>query len=223
MASTTRRRVRFAGLSPDERRGERRRLLLDTAFDLLASEGWSGTSVRAICAANDLNPRYFYESFANLDALVIAVYDRLIDELRTALVAALDGAAPDLPAQVGAAVDAVVGFVVDDRRRARVLYVEPLGNEAVNRRRVSAGHELMSFLLHDAHRRRRGSPEGDPISATSAAALIGGLSEILTAWLDGHIATDRDTLVEDVTVLFVALLEAASRIASTRRPDAAHG
>ena len=172
--------------------------------------------MRAICAANDLNPRYFYENFENLDALLIAVYDRLLDELRTTLVTALDQAQPDLRAQIDAAVDAVVGFVVDDRRRARVLYVEPLGNEAVNRRRVSAGYELMSFLLHDANTRRRGSPSGDPIGAIAAAALIGGVSEILTAWIDGHIETDRPSLVRDVTTLFVALLTAAGDIATSR-------
>src|SRR6188472_2856392 len=106
MASTTgaRRPVRFAGMSPDQRRAERRRLLLDTAFDLLASEGWGGTSVRAICAANDLNPRYFYENFENLDALVVAVYDRLLDELRHTLVGALDAAPPDLPSPGAGAV-----------------------------------------------------------------------------------------------------------------------
>jgi len=216
MATTSAPR-RFSGLAPDERRARRRELLLDTAFDLLASEGWSGTSVRAICAANDLNPRYFYESFDNLDALVVAVYDRLLDELRDHLVHALDEAPPDLPSQIGAAVEAVVSFVLDDRRRARVLYVEPLGNEAVNRRRVSAGYELMTFLLQDARARRRAGAHLDPIGATTAAALIGGLSEILTAWLDGHIPTDRDALVGDVTALFVALVETAGHIAAARR------
>jgi AcrR family transcriptional regulator len=208
-------------LTPDERRAERRRLLLDTAFDLLASHGWSGTSVRAICAANDLNPRYFYENFEILDALLVAVYDGLIDDLRTTLVAALDAAGPDLPAQVGAAVEAVVGFVVDDRRRARVLYVEPLGNEAVNRRRIDAGYELMSFLLADAHTRRPDRPSGDPIGATSAAALIGGMSEVMTAWIEGHIDADREVLVADVTALFVALLAAATDIATARAARAA--
>jgi AcrR family transcriptional regulator len=216
---TTSARRRFSGLAPDERRAQRRQLLLDTTFDLLASEGWSGTSVRAICAANDLNPRYFYESFENLDALVIAVYDRLLDELRDELVGALDAAAPDLASQIGAAVETVVSFVVDDRRRARVLYVEPLGNEAVNRRRVDAGYELMSFLVQDARSRRPAGGQPDPIGATTAAALIGGLSEILTAWLDGHITTDRDALVGDVTALFVALVETAGHIAAGRRSD----
>ena len=216
MATTSARR-RFSGLAPDQRRAQRRQLLLATGFDLLASEGWSGTSVRAICAANDLNPRYFYESFDNLDALVIAVYDRLLDELRDQLVHALDVAPPDVPSQIGAAVEAVVSFVLDDRRRARVLYVEPLGNEAVNRRRVNAGYELMSFLLQDARARRPVGSNPDPIGATTAAALIGGLSEILTAWLDGHIPTDRDALVADVTALFVALVETAGHLAAARR------
>jgi hypothetical protein len=59
-------------------------------------------------------------------------------------------------------------------------------------------------------------PDGDPIGATSAAALIGGLSEIVTAWMYGHIRADRETLVGDVTTLFVALLDAASAIAVRR-------
>jgi AcrR family transcriptional regulator len=215
VTTDARRGARFAGLSPDQRRAQRRQLLLDTAFELLASEGWAGTSVRAICAANDLNPRYFYESFENLDALVVAVYDGLLGELRTELVRALDEAAPDVRSQVGAAVAAVVGFVVDDGRRARVLFVEPLGNEAVNRRRVRAGYELMSFLNQDATSRGRG-PQGDPIGATTSAALIGGLSEILTAWLAGQIATDRAGLVDDVSALFGAVVQAAGRIAASR-------
>ena len=130
----------------------RRRLLLDAAFDLLGTEGWSGTTVRAVCDAAQLNPRYFYESFDDLDSLVVAVYDRTLDELRTALVAALDTAPPDMPSQMRAAVEATVRFVDDDRRRGRVLYVEALGSEALNRRRIAAGHDLT--VVH-RHRRRR--------------------------------------------------------------------
>ena len=59
---------------------------------------------------------------------------------------ALDAAPPDLPSQIGAAVETAVGFVDDDRRRARVLYVEALGNEALNRRRISAGYDITSFI-----------------------------------------------------------------------------
>ena len=71
---------RWTGIPAEERRAERRRLLIDTAFDLLGTEGTAGTTVRAVCQAAQLNPRYFYESFEDLDALIVAVYDRLVAE-----------------------------------------------------------------------------------------------------------------------------------------------
>ena len=72
-----RRRGRWVGLSADDRRATRRRLLIDAAFALLGTEGWSGTTVRAVCEAAQLNARYFYESFDDLDSLVVAVYDQV--------------------------------------------------------------------------------------------------------------------------------------------------
>ena len=102
----------------------------------------------------------------------------------------MDEAPPDLPAQIGAAVATTVGFVDDDRRRARVLYVEALGNEALNRRRISAGHDITSFIETDAVERRGPPPEGERIGALTSAVLVGGISEVLTAWLDGRLDVD---------------------------------
>jgi len=103
---------------------------MDTAFDLLGTEGWSGTSVRAVCQGAKLNPRYFYESFDDLGALVVAVYDRVVEELAAVVLGALGSAAPDPASQLRAVLEGTVGFIDDDRRRARILYVEALGNEA---------------------------------------------------------------------------------------------
>ena len=75
--------------------------------------------MRAVCQAARLNPRYFYESFADLDALVVAVYDRLIAELRAEVTAAVDAAGADPVAQTRAAVETTVLYVDEDRRRAR--------------------------------------------------------------------------------------------------------
>ncbi|MCP9969857.1 hypothetical protein LUW76_31825 [Actinomadura madurae] len=36
-----------------------------------------GTSLRAVCARAGLSPRYFYESYADLDALLADVHDRI--------------------------------------------------------------------------------------------------------------------------------------------------
>ena len=54
--------------------------LVETALDCLHVDGLAGISVRAICARARLTPRYFYESFADLDELLVATVDSVTDE-----------------------------------------------------------------------------------------------------------------------------------------------
>ena len=208
-------------MSAADRRAERRTLLVDAAFELLGTEGWPGTTVRAVCQAARLNPRYFYESFDDLDALVVAVYDRLVGELGAEVMAAVQEAGDDTRAQTRAAVDRIVRFVDEDRRRARVLDVEALGNEALNRRRVETGHTLVAAVEQYSVERHGPPRPGEQIGRIGAAILVGGTSELVVAWLDGRIDVDRDQLVDDATALFLAIGEAAAAVASQRsRGDA---
>ena len=209
--------TRWAGVPADERAASRRTLLLDAAFELLGTEGWSGTTVRAVCAAANLNPRYFYESFDDLDALVVAVYDRLVDELRAAIAEAAAAAGSDPRSLVRATVETTTRFVDEDRRRARILYVEALGNEALNRRRLETGFAIAGYVQDEAAARHGPPPHGEQIGAVAAAVLVGGFSELLVAWLDGRIAVSREQLVDDATELFVGLGDTAARIAASRR------
>lgn len=206
-------RTRWAGVPAEDRRSERRTLLLDAAFELLGTEGWSATTVRSVCHAAGLNYRYFYESFADLDELVVALYDRLVAELGDEVGAAIAEAGPAPRARLRAAIECIVGFVADDARRARVLYVEALGSEALNRRRIETGHAVVALV------EEQGSPPGerrDRIARVGAAILVGGLSELIVAWLDGRIDVDQQQLVDDATALFVGLGETAARIAANR-------
>lgn len=214
--SPARRPSRWAGLSAEDRRSGRRDLLIDVTYELLGTEGWSGTTVRAVCQAARLNPRYFYESFEDLDQLVIAVYDRVIAELGAAVLAALDGAGPDARAQSRAAVETIVRFVDEDRRRARVLYIEALGNEALNRRRIETGHEVVSVVELVATERHGPLPTGEHIGRVGASILVGGIGELIVAWLEGRVQCTREQLVDDATEVFIAVGEAVAKIAASR-------
>jgi AcrR family transcriptional regulator len=185
---------------------------MDTAFELLGTAGWAGTSVRAVCQGAKLNPRYFYESFPDLDALVVAVYDRVIGEMTTVVLDAID-TAPEVPAeQLRAIVSATVAFVDDDRRRARILYVEALGNEALNRRRIDTGHEIVAFVQAFGRARRAVPPDDDHLGAVAASILVGGFSEVLVAWIEGRLDLTRTQVIDDATTLFLALAEAAAPV-----------
>ena len=209
-------RTSWAGIPAEDRRAARRARLLDTTFDLLGTDGWSATTVRGVCQAAQLNPRYFYESFADLDALFVAVYERTVEQLATAMATAVEAAGPDPAVQTRQAIDATVRFVDQDRRRGRVLYVEALGNEALNRRRQEAGFALIDVIARDSAQRHGGLAPGEAIGRIGAAILVGGFSELLASWLQGRIDVTPDQLVDDATALFLALGETAAAIATRR-------
>ncbi|GAB3695528.1 TetR/AcrR family transcriptional regulator [Saccharopolyspora tripterygii] len=185
----------------------RRALLLDATLELLGTEGWSGTSVRAICHAARLNPRYFYESFTDLDELVIALYDQLIADLREQVTEAVENAGERSPLR--ALVETTVEFIDADHRRGRVLYVEALGNEKLNRRRVETG-----FIIAGHVQAARGDGTDDQLSMITASILVGGFSELLLAWLNGIITISKPELVDAATQLFAAMTSTAEAMTS---------
>jgi AcrR family transcriptional regulator len=211
-------RSSWAGIPAEDRRADRRRALVAAGFDLLSSDGWSGLTVRAVCGRARLNPRYFYESFPDVDALAVAVYERVLGELGDAVAAAQAAAPRRARAQLAATIGATVRFVDDDRRRGRVLYVEALGSEALNRRRIAAGHELVESLGRaDAWGAGADGGRASEAARLGAAVLVGGFTELLVAWLDGRVALTREELVEDATTVLAGLGEAAARVVERRK------
>jgi AcrR family transcriptional regulator len=209
------RRASWAGVPLAERRAERRAALVAAGFELLGGEGWSGLTVRGVCARARLNPRYFYESFEDLDGLAVAVYDQVLAEPGAAIRQAQAAASRSARAQLAATVDSTVGFIDDDRRRGRVLYVEALGSEALNRRRLEAGHELVELLGREAASGSDGEAAAQA-ARLGAAVLVGGFTELLVAWLDGRIRVAREVLVEDATTLLLRLADASATVVESR-------
>jgi hypothetical protein len=60
----------------------------------------------------------------------------------------------------------------------------------------------------------KGDP--DPIGDVAAALLVGGIAELIIAWLDGRLHVTRERLVADVVELFVITGEGAVAIARRR-------
>ncbi|MCO1653761.1 TetR/AcrR family transcriptional regulator [Pseudonocardia humida] len=205
----TNRPARWAGVPAADRVAERRALLLDAGLELLGTLGLAGTTVRGVCAAARLNARYFYESFPDIDALVVAVFDRVVEELREAGDAAVRAAGTDPVARVRALVATTAEFVDTDRRRARVLYVEGRAHEQLLHRRLESGSLIAGLIATET-----GGEEPGVAHRVVAAFLVGGFSELLMRWLDGEIPVERDRLVRDTTELFLALGRAGARLAN---------
>jgi AcrR family transcriptional regulator len=214
---------RYGGASAVERRAARRERLVDAGRELLGTEGWPGTTVRGVCHVAALNPRYYYESFADLDALLLAVFDRGLGQATDRILTAYAGAPDEAHAKAHAAIGAFVDFVVEDPRWARIAFVEALGNEALARRRLDTLHAMWQLVAARAREFYGVEGDADPIGDVAAALLVGGIAELVIAWLDGRLHVTRERLVEDVVDLFVITGEGAVAIARRRAKRARGG
>ncbi len=186
--------------------------MLDAAHDLLGSDGWPATTVRAVCRHAGLTPRYFYESFPSLDSLLVAVFDDVVSDLVEVVLEAVRAAPDNAHAKARAAIGGFVRHVMRDPRRARIVFSEALGSEALARRRSETLH-LFAEMIAEQGRAFYGLRGNERLADTTAYMLAGGLAELLLAWHDGTINSTPEQLIKDCTELFVATGEAAVRMA----------
>lgn len=208
----------FLGESAESRVQSRRAQLVDTGFELLAAEGWKNVSIHQLCLEAGLNKRYFYESFADLDELGGAVIDHLAQQLidigQAAVQAGLQQGL-DTGGLAQAALQACVGWLVEDPRRARVLFSAGGDNAHAQSRRQEVIRKLaetLSLFSLDYHK----AEEPHAIARVGSALLIGGSIEIIIGWLDGQLDVTLDELIEDIASFWVAVGNSAIELTKKR-------
>ncbi len=197
--------TRWAGVPLTDRRIERRALLIGAAFELFGDEGESAVSVRSVCRQSSLNSRYFYESFADTDELLGAVYDQVAEGLNAAVEAAITAITATDGTDIErsrAGIRAVLGFSSADPRRGRVLFTEARANPVLAARREIAQDLLRQMVLSE---RAQAHPGEKPVATAVAAAMYtGAMAELAQQWLAGNLGEDLDAVVEHAVRLILA-------------------
>jgi AcrR family transcriptional regulator len=207
----------YGGVRGEQRRVARREALLAAGLELLGTDGWQATSVRAVCARSQLSSRYFYESFTDLDALLLAVFDQVAEETAASVLKGVaEASGGDARAHARGAIAAFVQLITEDPRKARVLFVEARGSEALERRRFEALHSLAALVAAQGRGFYGADAGADRITDVAAFMLVGGLTETFMAWLDGTLKATAEQLIDDCADLFVATGEGAVAIARAR-------
>jgi len=115
---------RYAGASAAERQVQRRERLVDAAFDVFGREGYRAATMRLICAQARLTDRYFYENFATIDDVFMAVHKRLSVEVASRIMAQALVQPDDPVAQTRAGLRAFFEYIKEDPRRAQILLID---------------------------------------------------------------------------------------------------
>jgi AcrR family transcriptional regulator len=194
----------YGGVSAEDRRSGRREKLVEAGLELLGREGWQGTTVRAVCAEAGLTERYFYESFAGREELLLAVFDRVAAEAAEGVVAAVAAAPHATKAKSRAAIEAFVTMLTDDPRRGRAMLVESMNTAALRERREAAVRQFAGLIREQGREFYAGKPVDDVDAELTSLALVGALGELLVAWIEGRLDVPRERLVEHCVGLFVA-------------------
>lgn len=207
MENTTR---SYAGVAADERRATRRAALIEAALDLFAEDGPQAVSKRAVCARARLNDRYFYEHFADSDALVEEIVRELTAGGIQAVNAATGQAAPDLRAQIRATAEAALDFLTADPRRGTLL----LGShtsEVLQRARLTSTRAISDALSVTIT--ELGASTADRLDTDLAVfALVSGVMELVAGWLRGDFDTGREHLADLIAGLLLSAADISSAL-----------
>lgn len=203
----------YKGATPVQRIEHRRTQLVDAAVDVFGTVGYGAATVDHICARAGLSKRYFYESFTDSEALLLACYERCADEIHRAMVDAVVEAADTLDAQLRAALTGYFGAIDADQRRARITLLEILGVSPAVDAAYAAQTERFAHSVE--------ALAGDSFKSSAltkaqlhiiAQGIIGAITTIATQWLLDHRRRPRAQLIDAAHVLVLAVLE--------RLPDA---
>lgn len=181
----------WAGTTLTDRKAARREQLMDSGLELLGGSGSSAVTVRAVCRTARLTERYFYENFADREALVLAVYDRVAEQAQRALVDAVRTAGSGARERAEAAVHAFVGLIVDDPRKGRVLLLAPLTDPPLSRRGVELIPAFAGLIAEQL------PPKADDTDREmTASALVGALTNLFVSYLGGNLDVTRERFTD---------------------------
>lgn len=195
----------YGGISAAERQSQRRERLIEAAFDIFGREGYRNTTMRLICAQARLTERYFYEHFANVDEVFLAVHKRTSAEVGAAIMARVMSAPDDPVEQTRAGLTAFFEFIKADPRRAQILLLDAVTTGLTNPRNLNAKVSQYADLLR--HRFRTRYP--DLTVPLDVDLIVGGFVGMVihtaSVWTERQFDTPVETLVDHTAYAWVGL------------------
>ena len=202
MTATTSARKRYRGSDVEERRAERRRLLIAAATEVYGRNGYRHSGVKQVCDAAGLTQRYFYESFNHSDELLIASYEQVAQRVRELNMAAAEAAGSDPLDRSRAMLQAYFQFLKDEPNLARLMLIDIRGispevDRAIERALHASSEDITRALAQP----------GQHFDEMLQAGILGGVIHIALYWMESGYVQPVEVVTETAMKLGVSLLE----------------
>ena len=190
----------YRGASPEQRQAERRTQLIKSAIRVYGEKGYRLATVKAVCEAAGLTERYFYESFANSEELLVASFQVVSNNLYTRVVEAARTAPPKRVDQIHAMLFTYFSTLRQEPVSARMFLLEIRGvsravDEAFEASLLDMGERVAQVV----------APTGTPPDPWLMAGVLGGIMQIATRWISQGYAPSVEHIVAMALQLTVPL------------------
>jgi AcrR family transcriptional regulator len=208
----------YGGEIPAERVARRRQQFLDAGLQIFGTTGYRTATVRMLCKQAELTDRYFYESFGNMEDLLVAVYLQQFEQLQQAVTAQLMAKANvhDVMVPVRAGLS-ILYDMAEQPCVARVCWLEVLGiSQRVDATYVRTFSGFAELVVSFARQRFPKWHIADDEARMLGLALIGAVSQMVTHWVLGNYRESKQTLMSASARVFEGVLMSIERGAGDR-------
>lgn len=198
----------YGGVSPEQRRAERRARLLQAGLALFTSTGFAATKITELCTEAGVSTRNFYEEFDSKEDLLRELHDLInttaFNEVRAALTA-LETA--DVRTRITTLLDVFVGTVTADPRAPRLNYVEAVGvNAEIEQQHVRWVNTWAEFIESEALRAAAAGVAPQRSYRLTAIALVGAITGLLREWQAHQPPLAVDEIAAEIRELMLAAI-----------------
>jgi AcrR family transcriptional regulator len=167
--------------------------LVDTGIALLG-DGEAPLTVRAVCRTSGVTERYFYETFADREDFVRRVYAEAGNRVQHVLIGAVSQARPSQVAD--AAIDAFVTMLTTSPAVVRVLLLTPFTEPSLGSQGISLAPTFVSLV-----QAQMTGIEDENQRYLIALGVVGALTTLFMAYLNGTVAMPREQFVRHCVLL----------------------
>jgi len=209
----------YGGLGGEERRAQRRLRLIEAAIRVYGEAGYRNATVKAVCEAADLTERYFYESFANSEALLLAAYTHITDELHAEMEAVGSDFGDDAEGRIVAVLTLYFTRLRENPRSARVFLLKIAGiSPAVDVMKMKAVKRMSEVLLPaSGDQFRVGKKTSLSLLPTG---MIGAVISIALRWVSHNYSQPTEDVVAAAAAFCRVAMLGIERTASSRSSNA---
>ncbi len=213
----------YSGMDAQAREDDRRDRLLQAGLELYGTIGFHRTTISSLCSTAGITARHFYELYPTQDELLVALYQRIVEETEAAVTVAIAEATDGSTAAVSVievASASLFSQLLGDKRRARVVCVEAVkaqGPSSVVHVGMDRLHEVIDRVYRLLAPRIDIPPPVDPSAEVLAWAVAGAIRELLTVGLGRPEGASYEDLVRAVTVIAARAFEIPAELLATDR------